>query len=99
MVAKDHTWTLPLIESRFPRWSRNDVIRHLMRLPFHCGWIIVIVRFVAMATGVTAGALSLRVRPVLKEICLVRRNRHAFSRNTTAIDQPLWTRRPHQVQI
>jgi len=27
-----------------------------MRLPFYCGWIIVIVTFVTIATGVIAGA-------------------------------------------
>jgi hypothetical protein len=67
-----------------------------MRLPF-CRWIIVIVTFVTMATGVTA--FSFRVRQAHKEICLVRRNRHAFSRNVTLIDQTLWTSSPHQAQI
>jgi len=51
-----------LIESRFPRSSRNDVIRNLMRLPFHFDWIIAIVTFVTVATGVTAGAFSFLVR-------------------------------------
>jgi hypothetical protein len=40
------------------------MIRNLMWLPFYFGCIIVIVTFVTMATGVTAGAFSLRVRQV-----------------------------------
>jgi hypothetical protein len=75
------------------------MIRNLMWLPFYFGCIIVIVTFVTLATGVTAGAFSLRVRQVQKEICLVRRNRRAFSRNMSATIQNLWTSRPHQAQI
>src|SRR6266699_7086092 len=47
---------------------RNSETNNPMRLPFFCGWIIVVVTFVTMAIGVNARtAFSLLFPPILDE--------------------------------